>query len=167
MTPTGNELLLLGAERARFKAAGVVWLVVLAVALGGFGLLCLAVVLVGSSTAPVKGLLFGGAFLAVGALLFWAARKRRESYVQLCDNGFAIMKSEGVPRDIVRWDDITDVNHHILKTITNAVQTDSTYTCTVYVANRKSPIKFTNKDFRDARSLGERIHAEYSRRCPP
>lgn len=116
----------------------------LAAALGGVGLLLWVTALV-TSHAPAKGWLFGGAFVAVGALLLWTARKRRASYLQVCDNGFAIMKSEGVPRDIVRWDDITDVKHHTLKTITNGIHTDSKYTCTVHVANRKSPINVTNK----------------------
>ncbi len=165
MVSDANEVSLLGRERDRFKAAGVVVLLVLAGALGGFGLLLWVTALV-TSHAPAKGWLFGGAFVAVGALLLWTARKRRASYLQVCDSGFAIMKSEGVPRDIVRWDDITDVKHHTLKTITNGIQTDSKYTCTVHVANRKSPINVTNKDFRDARTLGAHIQAEYARRRP-
>lgn len=81
-------------------------------------------------------------------MCFWAADRRRASYVQLCDNGFAVMKSEGVPREIVRWDDVTEVKHHIERTVTNAVTTDTKYTCSVYVATRPKPVVLTNKDFR-------------------
>jgi hypothetical protein len=161
MAPTENELRLLGAERARFKAAGVVWLLILGTALTGFGVVLLAVT---ASTGTAKGWLFGSAFVAVGLLCFWAAQRRRASYVALCDNGFAMMKSEGVPRDIVRWDDVTDVKHHVQRTVTNGVTTDSTYTCSVHLATRSNPVKLTNKDFRDARSLGDSIQREYSRR---
>jgi hypothetical protein len=158
-----NELASLGRERDRFKAAGFVTLVVLATAFTGFGLV--AVVLLSTNPrAPATGWLWAAGFLVLGGLLIWAARIRRASYIGLHDNGFAIMKREGVPRDTVRWDDVTDVKHHVHDTFTNGIKTESKYTCTVHVAGRTNAVNLTNKDFKGAGDLGRRIQSEYKRR---